>query len=112
VAGFKATLKLLRQGETILVFPEGTRSPNGQLQRFHPGFCALARRSGATIVPVAIRGAYAAMPRGSVFPRPKPIALVFGQPIGSDECNELGDEPLRDLVLRRIQQGLAARPWS
>ena len=47
-------------GEVLLVFPEGTRTSDGSLQTFHPGFCALARRSSATIVPVSIDGAFTA----------------------------------------------------
>ena len=72
VGGMKTTLKLLKQNEAVLVFPEGSRTYDGQLQPLRPGFCLLARRSGATIVPVAIQGAYAAMPRGSTFPAASP----------------------------------------
>ena len=70
LGGIKTALKILDAGEALLVFPEGTRTNDGRLQPLLPGFCALARRSGATIVPVAINGAFAAMPRGSHFPRP------------------------------------------
>ena len=77
LGGIKAMLKLLGAGEVVLVFPEGTRTKDGHLQPLMPGFCALARRSGATVVPVAIDGAFAALPRGSRFPRPRPISLTF-----------------------------------
>ena len=58
---------------------------------------------GATIVPLAIRGAYDAMPRGSVFPRPCPIALAFAPPIHRSEYQQLGDEQLTQLVESRIE---------
>jgi 1-acyl-sn-glycerol-3-phosphate acyltransferase len=104
VAGFKTVLSMLRGGETLIVFPEGTRTPNGQLQPFQPGFCALARRSGATIVPVAIEGAFDALPRGARFPRFKPIALAFGPSITDEQYEQLSDEQLCDRVLQSIRQ--------
>jgi 1-acyl-sn-glycerol-3-phosphate acyltransferase len=107
VAGFKTTLSLLRQGETVLVFPEGTRTPDGQLHPFHPGFCALARRSGATIVPVALRGAFAALPRGNSVPRPVPIHVSFCPPVTYEAAAELTDDELVDLVSRRIRAALS-----
>jgi 1-acyl-sn-glycerol-3-phosphate acyltransferase len=102
VAGLKTTLRLLRQGRIVLVFPEGTRTPDGQLRNFQPGFCALARRSGATIVPVAISGAFAALPRGRIFPRPLAVRLNFCQPITRQEAAALSDEQLVALVSRQI----------
>jgi 1-acyl-sn-glycerol-3-phosphate acyltransferase len=107
VAGFKATLATLRDGRVLLVFPEGTRTHDGRLRPFHPGFCALARRSEATIVPIAIDGAFAAFPRGALFPRPKPISLAISQPIDSRQYGQLSDEQLCELVVKTIQAGLA-----
>jgi 1-acyl-sn-glycerol-3-phosphate acyltransferase len=107
VAGFKATLALLRQGETMLVFPEGTRTADGELQPFLAGFCPLARRSGATLVPVAIRGAFDAMPRGRSFPRPVTIQLRFCEPIAPQQVAQFTDEQIVALVFQRIRDGLA-----
>jgi 1-acyl-sn-glycerol-3-phosphate acyltransferase len=103
MGGIKAALKILRDGDALIVFPEGTRTPHGKLQPLHPGFCMLARRSGATIVPVTINGAFAAMPRGSVFPRPTTVTLTFNAPITRDQYQDLGDEQLVDVVRQRIQ---------
>jgi 1-acyl-sn-glycerol-3-phosphate acyltransferase len=102
VAGFKAALSMLRGGQVLLVFPEGTRTADGRLRPFHAGFCALARRSDATIAPVAIAGAFAAMPRGSFFARPSEISLRFGQPIASPQYAELSDEQLVSVIVQEI----------
>lgn len=112
LAGFKATISMLRQGKTVLVFPEGTRTSDGKLQPFQPGFCLLARRSGATIVPVAINGAFAAMPRGSSFPRPTSIRASFCQPISPQQADEFPDEQLVELVFQRIRDALRRRSNS
>jgi 1-acyl-sn-glycerol-3-phosphate acyltransferase len=109
VGGMKTTLKLLQQHEAVLVFPEGSRTFDGQLQPLRPGFCLLARRSGATIVPVAIQGAFAAMPRGSTFPRPRPITLAFSPAISPVEWERLTDEQMVQLVELRINVLVSGR---
>lgn len=102
VGGVKATLRLLRENEAVLVFPEGTRTLDGSLSPFMAGFCAIARRSGATILPVAIEGAFAALPRGAVFPRPNPITIVIGPPIIESEYKRMSESELVELTVARI----------
>jgi 1-acyl-sn-glycerol-3-phosphate acyltransferase len=102
LGGIKTTLKLLEEREAVLVFPEGSRTPDGSLHALLAGFCLLARRSGATVVPLAIRGAYDSMPRGSLFPRPCSITLAFAPAIYRSEWQNLTDEQLTRLVEARI----------
>jgi 1-acyl-sn-glycerol-3-phosphate acyltransferase len=106
--GMKTTLKLLQQHEAVLVFPEGSRTFDGQLQPLRPGFCLLARRSGATIVPVAVQGAFDSMPRGSAFPRSCPIKLAIAPSIHSAEYERLSDEEIVQLVASRIATLISA----
>jgi 1-acyl-sn-glycerol-3-phosphate acyltransferase len=105
IGGIKATLKLLRENEAVLVFPEGTRTHDGALEPLMPGFCAIARRSGATIVPVTIDGAFAALPRGSAFPRPARITVVVCSPITPQQFGQLSDQELVELTTARINAG-------
>ena len=102
VGGLKATLRLLKDGHVVLVFPEGTRTKDGSLGPMMAGFCALARRSRATIVPTAVDGSFAAMPRGCKFPHPGKIRLTFAAPITPDDYGPLGDEQLVELARSRI----------
>lgn len=71
---------LLRNGHSVVWFPEGRRSPDGRLEPFQAGV-ALLLREGAAAVPVAIRGAFEAWPRGRRAPRLKPVQLTFGEPL-------------------------------
>ena len=75
--------KLLEDGWSIVMFPEGTRSPDGWTRRFRPGAAALAITHDVPILPVAIRGSYAAMPKGRGWPMPgrPPVHVRYGRPI-------------------------------
>ncbi|MGN6474281.1 MAG: lysophospholipid acyltransferase family protein [Mycobacteriales bacterium] len=75
--------KLIEDGWSIVMFPEGTRSPDGWTRRFRPGAAALALTHGIPILPVGIRGSYAAMPRGRGWPKPgrPPVHVRYGRPI-------------------------------
>ena len=71
----------LRDGNSFLIFPEGTRSRTGQLLPFKKGGFVMALKAQAPIVPVAIKGARAAMRKGSPWIQPVHIEVVFGEPI-------------------------------
>ena len=67
---------------------------------------AASNRPTPTIVPVAIEGAYKSMPRGSYFPLPRPIGLVFGPAIRKEEFEGWSDKQLIDVVTGRIATAL------
>lgn len=75
--------ELLDDDWSILVFPEGARSPDGHMQRFRHGTSRLCIEAGVAAAPIAIRGAFQAMPKGRNWPRPgrPPVTLRFGTPI-------------------------------
>src|SRR3989475_13012992 len=78
-AALDRTAGLLEAGWSVLVFPEGTRSRDGRLARFRPGVVCIARRSGATVVPVAVVGSHPAWPPGRP-PRGGTVTIRFGRP--------------------------------
>ncbi|MCE9526024.1 MAG: 1-acyl-sn-glycerol-3-phosphate acyltransferase [Planctomycetales bacterium] len=94
LSGLKETMKRLRAGELVLIFPEGTRTHDGDLRPLKPGFCSLARRSRVPLIPVGMDGAYQAWPRTSLFPLPGKLAVVIGHPISAEEIAEMSDEVL------------------
>ncbi len=62
--------EILKQGKKVIIFPEGTRTKNGNLGDFKKTFAILSKELNVPVVPVAISGAYKALPAGSRFPRP------------------------------------------
>ena len=77
----KATKLMKEKGYSFLVFPEGTRSPNGKLQKFRRGGFFLAVNSRAPIVPVTITGTHELMPKGSFFIKRGKIRVAFYPPV-------------------------------
>jgi long-chain acyl-CoA synthetase len=74
--------EVLKRGKNIIIFPEGTRTQNGEIGDFKKTFAILSRELNIPIVPVAISGAYNALPRGAHFPKPwKKINVKFLKPI-------------------------------
>lgn len=74
---------LLADGWNVVVFPEGTRSPDGWMERFRMGAAYLAVEYQVPVVPVGIRGSFAAMPRGRGWPvpgRPR-VGVRYGEPL-------------------------------
>jgi len=104
LAGLKETLRRLKAGEQVLIFPEGTRSRDGEVAPLKPGFISVARRSRVPLIPVGLDGAYQAWPRTSRIPRGGRIAIVVGQPITALQIEELPDDDL----LRALEQRIVA----
>lgn len=71
----------LEAGNLLGVAPEGTRSPDGTLRAFDPGFIWLAMRTGAQVVPIAIHGTHALLPKGARWPRRGDLWICFGAPM-------------------------------
>ena len=81
VGAYQAAAEAIRGGLSAIVFAEGTRSRDGRLMAFKKGPFVLAIVAQVPIVPVAILGSHAALPKGSVRPRPVPITVRVGAPI-------------------------------
>lgn len=94
--------ELLADGWSVLMFPEGTRSPDGYFGEFAPAVAEVARDQGVPVVPVGLRGTFAAHPRGSSWPqagRPR-VSVRYGAPITAVRGESVTD------LLARIQAGV------
>jgi 1-acyl-sn-glycerol-3-phosphate acyltransferase len=83
IPAIERAAEALREGNSFLIFPEGTRSRTGELLPFKKGGFVMALKAQAPIVPVAIKGARAAMRKGSPWIQPVTIQVSFGEPIAS-----------------------------
>jgi 1-acyl-sn-glycerol-3-phosphate acyltransferase len=104
LGGLKESLRRLKRGEMVLIFPEGTRTGDGEIAAFRPGFTALAVRSGAAILPAAIEGAFAAWPRHCVLPRLGRIHVYYGPPLSSREVKGWTHPELLAEIERRVRE--------
>ena len=77
--------KLLRNGKNIMIFPEGTRTSDGNLNEFKKTFAILGKELGVPIVPVCIKGAFKAFPRRNSIPRPYHVTVEYLSPVFPDE---------------------------
>jgi len=100
-----SSLSCLENGDTIGVFPEGTRSRNGKLQAGKRGVAILALKTGVLVVPCAIRGSFEAYPRTALFPRPHPVKVIIGSPLKFDK-SVTPDEEMVNSALDKIMSAI------
>ncbi|MDG3002171.1 lysophospholipid acyltransferase family protein [Paludisphaera mucosa] len=113
-SGMKETLRRLRSGGVVTLFPEGTRSPDGELGELKPGIALLVSRAGVPVVPAGVAGTFRAWPRGRLLPRPYPVRVHYGAPILPTDLEGLEPRAVTALIRERIaacieiaRQGLA-----
>lgn len=103
----RTCLRRLAEGDHIFIFPEGTRSPDGQMISFYDGAFRIARRAGVPVVPMVIEGTGDILPKGTFRISPRPVTVKILDPIHPAEVG--GDHRrLRDLVRSRMMAELAA----
>jgi 1-acyl-sn-glycerol-3-phosphate acyltransferase len=106
-SGMKETLRRLRAGGIVALFPEGTRSHDGRLGPLKPGIAALATRVGVPVVPVGLAGVFEVWPRSRLFPIPHPIRIHYGPPILPDELAGLDTDAVTALIRARMRESQA-----
>ena len=106
ISALREAMRRLRSGDVVGIFPEGRVFSREQPGEFRPGVALLARRSGAPVVPVQIRGSEEAWPRGRAWPRPARVSVRIGSPIAPGEA---GHRATSDLI-GRIEAALDEEP--
>jgi 1-acyl-sn-glycerol-3-phosphate acyltransferase len=106
----------LQQGFFVGIFPEGTRSTDGQIGPLKPGFIALVRRTEAPIIPVGLAGTGDAFPRGAWFVRPKTCRIVYGTPLRPDVLSKLKGHGSEQELVETVREAMIrcydeARQW-
>jgi hypothetical protein len=110
----KAALAELEAGRVVIIYPEGTRSPDGSLQEFKRGVLLLVKRAKPTILPMGVEGTFDAWPRGRTLPRARgKVVCVCGQPMSGEELAKLDGEQalaaMRDAVAKAHDEARALR---
>lgn len=109
----KGAMLLLRKGMSVIVFPEGTRTPDGKVKEFKRGAFLLAIQARAPILPLAIFGTYGMLPRTGWCFRPGTLELRFGEPVATEGAFPRDSRALMVRVRQEIVGHLAspqARP--
>lgn len=103
---FRKAIKIIKNGDSIGIFPEGTRCKNGKLGRFKKGAFVVANMTQAPVIPVSIQGSYDIMPVGGYFFHWSPVILTFHAPIvgesrGSENVEYLMEKS-REAIARTL----------
>lgn len=113
-SAIEQTLRILKNKEAVMIFPEGGRSETGELMPFENGIARMALSTGAYIVPVTITGMNEAWPLSRAFPRLKvPISVKFHEPILAQAPADRSELKARmaeinEAIARPIRRRLAA----
>ena len=112
ISAFKRIFAALHNGHALLIFPEGTRSPDGQLQDAQAGIGLIACKTQAPVVPIRTYGTHALLPRGALIPRPRhPLTVIYAPPMSPAEYDPGKQHPSRyHEATRRIMARIAAIP--
>jgi len=102
IGAIKESLRRLRDGAALVIFPEGTRTTDGRIGPMLPGLAAIARKARVPIVPVLIDGMFRAWPRTRAFPGPGDVVVHYGEPIMPEAYAGLSPGALMEEIRRRL----------
>lgn len=100
MTSLKKIIALLKAGQKVLVFPEGSRTHDGEVHNAMPGIGLILNKARVPVQPVRIFGAYEVLPMGRGFPRIHPVTVTVGDPVPytQEELNAKGKEAYQHLA--------------
>jgi 1-acyl-sn-glycerol-3-phosphate acyltransferase len=114
-ASLDVGIEVLRDGQVLGIYPEGTRSPDGRLYKFRTGVARLALRSGAPVVPVGLIGTANVKPPTGLRWHIRPLAVHFGPPLDFSDraADERSARALREVTeqIRTAIQALSGQEY-
>lgn len=111
IGALRHALRLLGEGKCLIVFPEGTRMPPGELGEAEPGVCLIVQKSGAPVVPVYLHDTHRFLAPGGFWIRPARIRVRIGEPVvfpsnspsGREGLTQIGERIISELARLRDQ---------
>ncbi len=104
LSSFETSMRILKSGGALLMFPEGTRCRDGRVAPCRSGVIHLSRRANAPILPVAIEGAFDAWPKSARLPKPSPISVQFGRLICPTRFADLNTRQAANLLTHNLRE--------
>jgi 1-acyl-sn-glycerol-3-phosphate acyltransferase len=104
ISAMRKVIGKLKDGGGVCLFPEGTRSIDGRITPFKPGFGLLCRRGGAAVVPVVIDGAFECWPRQKRIFSPGSISVCYGKALTAEQVENMGDSKLAEALTDTLRQ--------
>ncbi len=108
IASMNRVAEIVRQGTSVFVFPEGTRSADGVIKDFKKGVFILAVKSGQPIIPISISGSYRILPKKSWMIHPGQIRFSIGTPVYSSGADAQSRDSLMETVREAIRANLTS----
>lgn len=109
IGAMKSALKILKDGGALCLFPEGTRTRDGNLQKTKGGIGFLIAKAAVPVIPVYIKGSFQAFPRGARLPRPVKISVYYGTPLTpKDWADNAGSREDYERIAALVMQRIAA----
>ncbi len=106
---FEEAVRRLKAGEMVVIYPEGARAVNGQLQPGKPGVAMVATAAGCPVLPALLDGTYEALPPGAHWIRLRPIRVAFGEPVDFSAALKSESEDKKKSVYQQISQEIMDR---
>jgi len=104
ISAMRKVIDVLKQGRGVCLFPEGTRSHDGKITPFKPGFGLLCRRGNAAVVPVVIDGAFECWPRHKKLFSTGSIVVSYGKAIPAEQAKKMSNEELAEILTETLRQ--------
>jgi 1-acyl-sn-glycerol-3-phosphate acyltransferase len=114
--GFGKAIRLIQEGRVVVIYPEGTRTPDGRLKRGKPGMGVIVAETGCAVIPAYLAGTREVLPPGARWISLHPVRITFGPPIDFTEAlrrlagKELYQHVSRTVMARIAELGQVAPP--
>ncbi len=104
IAAIRSAVKSLKAGMPLVIFPEGGRTPDGDIKPFLPGAFFLAIKAQVDIVPIALVGMFELLPMDTYHIKPRPLEIRVGTPISTAGCDLRHMDELSSKVQRAMEE--------